>query len=100
VESYAKQCQYKRRSKFLAEVVEKIYLTPVQRKTMNAIMDQITEFDQRSFAADRQSLGDFGSSMATNSSRGLDQRPTATNFSWSDRDFDRPCAVSSPLNEW
>jgi hypothetical protein len=66
---------------------------------MNATMDQTTEFDQHSFAAESRSLHDFGSS-AFNSSRGLDQRPTAKVFSWSDRNFDRPCAVSSPLNEW
>jgi len=66
---------------------------------MNAIMDQKTESDHRSFASDERNVRDFGS-FTSGGSRGLDQRPPAKMFFWSDRDFDRPCAVSSPLNEW
>lgn len=68
-------------------------------KVMNAIMNQMTEFGQRSFATEQMSLRDSGSSTA-DSSRGLNQPPARKTFRWSDQDFDRPCAVSSPLNEW
>jgi hypothetical protein len=77
----------------------KVYLTRNSKKAMNAMMDQITEFDRRSFSPDQKGLRDFGSSM-TDNSQGLHQRPTGNKYSWSGRDFDRPSAVSSPLNEW
>jgi hypothetical protein len=78
----------------------KIYLTRNSKKTMNAMIDQTTEFDQRSFAADQNSLRDFGST--TDNTQALHQRPAGNKnkYSWSGWDFDRPCAVSSPLNEW
>jgi len=66
---------------------------------MNAIKDQMTGFDQRDFATERKSLRDFGSSTSA-SSRGVDQPPAGKTCWWSDRDFDRPGTVSSPLNEW
>jgi hypothetical protein len=70
-----------------------------KRKTMNAIMDQMIESDHHSFASEEKSVGDFGSSTS-NSSRGVDQRAAGKRFPWWDQIFDRPCAVSSPLNEW
>jgi hypothetical protein len=73
--------------------------TNANTKVVNAIINQMTEFDQRSFGPEQKTLRGFESSTA-NSSRGFDQGTTATTFSWSDRDFDRPCAMSSPLNEW
>jgi hypothetical protein len=77
----------------------KIYLTRNSKETMNAMIDQTTEFDQRSFAPDQNSLRDFGSAM-TDNTQGLQQRPTGNKYSRSGWDFDRPCTVSSPLNEW
>jgi len=66
---------------------------------MTAIMDQMVEADHHSFTAEGKSGRDFRSSTA-NRSRGADQRPAEKTFMWSDRIFDRPCAVSSPLHEW
>jgi hypothetical protein len=66
---------------------------------MNAMMDQNTEFDQRSVATEQKNTHDLASSAVTNS-RCLDQPPRAKNCFWSHLDFDRPWAVFSPLNEW
>jgi len=66
---------------------------------MNAIMDQMSELDQRSFTTEQKNLRDLGSS-ASNSSRRLDQPPTAKSSFWSHLDFDRPWVVFSPINEW
>jgi len=66
---------------------------------MNAIMDQTAEFDQHAFAAEQKGLHDFESS-AFNRSPGPDQPQITKMFSWSNRDFDQYCPVSSPLNEW
>jgi hypothetical protein len=64
---------------------------------MDAILHQRTEYDQHPFAPEQQGLRDFGSS--TTNSREPSARP-AQSFSWPHPDFDRPCPVSSPLNEW
>jgi hypothetical protein len=66
---------------------------------MNAMMDQMTEFDQRSVATEQKNLRDLESSTVTNS-RYPDQPSTAKKSLWSHLDFDRPWAVFSPINEW
>jgi len=65
---------------------------------MNAILDQMIESNHHSFTTDQKNSRDFGS-PASASSQGRGQRPTAKSFSWSNLDFDRPCAEISPLND-
>jgi hypothetical protein len=66
---------------------------------MNAIMDQMTESDQRSLATEQKNSRDL-TSPAVTGSRFPDQPPTAKASFWPHLDFDRPWVMFSPINEW
>jgi hypothetical protein len=70
-----------------------------ERKPMQATMESIAGLNPRPLATAQKNSRELAPSTEDRSQK-FDQPPIIQIFPWSNRDFDRPGMIYSPLNEW